>query len=192
MNPIQERKLISLITDDPSCVLLMKNKYITDNMWKTAIHLEPSLFQYMKDPSNEMCLYALMEDGHNLQYILNNPNIRLTTEMAYAAVASCPSVIFDVPANMRDNDIKEFAIDNDPTLLKYFSNIRKEYIDRKLRQDPCFARFLENPTEDMICKALISNPYYCTYVEKFTPRMKQIMEELYPNFVQLLRNRGNY
>ena len=171
MDPIRERTILKLLSDDPSCILLLRSKCTTDNMWKVVIQLEPSLFQYMKDPSNEMCLYALKEDGSNLQYVVKNPSVKLTSEMIYTAVSNYPAAIFDVPAEMRDNAIKEFAFDRDPTLIKNFTNVRKEYINRKIKEDPSFIRFLNDPDEDLVCKAIENDPNYCVYVKLFTLRI---------------------
>ena len=186
MDPMRERAILKLLSDDPACILLLRNKCTTDNMWKVAIQLEPSLFQYMNNPSNEMCLFALKEDGNNLQYVVKNPDVKLTPEMLYTAVKSYPAAIFDVPIEMRDNAIKEFAFDQDPTLIKNFVNIRKEYIQRKIKNDPSFIRFLNDPDEDLICKAIENDPNYCVYVKKFTPRIKKLIETLYPDIIPLI------
>ena len=186
MDPIRERTILKLLSDDPSCILLLRSKYTTDNMWKVVIQLEPSLFQYMKDPSNEMCLYALKEDGSNLQYVVKNPSVKLTSEMIYTAVSNYPAAIFDVPVEMRDNAIKEFAFDRDPTLIKNFTNVRKEYINRKIKEDPSFIRFLNDPDEDLVCKAIENDSNYCVYVKKFTPRIKKLIETLYPDIIPLI------
>ena len=186
MDPIRERTILKLLSDDPSCMLLLRSKCTTDNMWKVVIQLEPSLFQYMKDPSNEMCLYALKEDGSNLQYVVKNPSVKLTSEMIYTAVSNYPAAIFDVPVEMRDNAIKEFAFDRDPTLIKNFTNVRKEYINRKIKEDPSFIRFLNDPDEDLVCKAIENDPNYCVYVKKFTPRIKKLIETLYPDIIPLI------
>ena len=186
MDPIREKKIMKLLSDDPSCILLLRSKCTTDNMWKVVIQLEPSLFQYMKDPSNEMCLFALKEDGSNLQYVVKNPSVKLTPEMLYTAVNNYPAAIFDVPVEMRDNAIKEFAFDRDPTLMKNFTNIRKEYINRKIKEDPSFIRFLNDPDEDLVCKAIENDPNYCVYVKKFTPRIKKLIETLYPDIIPLI------
>ena len=186
MDPIREKKIMKLLSDDPSCILLLRSKCTTDNMWKVVIQLEPSLFQYMKDPSNEMCLYALKEDGSNLQYVVKNPSVKLTPEMLYTAVNSYPAAIFDVPVEMRDNPIKEFAFDRDPTLIKNFTNVRKEYINKKIKEDPSFIRFLNDPDEDLVCKAIENDPNYCVYVKKFTPRIKKLIETLYPDIIPLI------
>ena len=186
MDPIRERTILKLLSDDASCILLLRSKCTTDNMWKVVIQLEPSLFQYMKDPSNEMCLYALKEDGSNLQYVVKNPSVKLTSEMIYTAVSNYPAAIFDVPVEMRDNAIKEFAFDRDPTLIKNFTNVRKEYINRKIKEDPSFIRFLNDPDEDLVCKAIENDPNYCVYVKKFTPRIKKLIETLYPDIIPLI------
>ena len=186
MDPIRERAILKLLSDDPACILLLRSKCTTDNMWKVVIQLEPSLFQYMKDPSDEMCLFALREDGSNLQYVVKNPSVKLTPEMFYTAVNNYPAAIFDVPVEMRDNAIKEFAFDRDPTLMKNFKNVRKEYINRKIKDDPSFIRFLDNPDEDLVCKAIENDPNYCVYVKKFTPRIKKLIETLYPDIIPLI------
>ena len=186
MDPMRERAIMKLLSDDPACILLLRSKCTTDNMWKIVIQLEPNLFQYMKDPSNEMCLYALREDGSNLQYVVKNPSVKLTPEMIYTAVNNYPAAIFDVPVEMRDNAIKEFAFDRDPTLIKNFKNIRKEYINKKIKEDPSFIRFLNDPDEDLVCKAIENDPNYCVYVKKFTPRIKKLIETLYPDIIPLI------
>ena len=186
MDPMRERAIMKLLSDDPACILLLRSKCTTGNMWKIVIQLEPNLFQYMKDPSNEMCLYALREDGSNLQYVVKNPSVKLTPEMIYTAVNNYPAAIFDVPAEMRDNAIKEFAFDRDPTLIKNFKNIRKEYINKKIKEDPSFIRFLNDPDEDLVCKAIENDPNYCVYVKKFTPRIKKLIETLYPDIIPLI------
>lgn len=188
MDPMRERAILKLLSDDPACILLLRSKCITDNMWKVVIQLEPSLFQYMKDPSDEMCLFALKEDGSNLQYVVKNPSVKLTPEMIYTAVNNYPAAIFDVPVEMRDNAIKEFAFDRDPTLMKNFKNVRKEYINRKIKEDPSFIRFLDDPDEDLVCKAIENDPNYCVYVKKFTPRIKKLIETLYPDIIPLIPN----
>lgn len=188
MDPMRERAILKLLSDDPACILLLRSKCTTDNMWKVVIQLEPSLFQYMKDPSNEMCLFALKEDGSNLQYVVKNSSVKLTPEMIYTAVNNYPAAIFDVPVEMRDNAIKEFAFDRDPTLMKNFKNVRKEYINRKIKEDPSFIRFLDDPDEDLVCKAIENDPNYCVYVKKFTPRIKKLIETLYPDIIPLIPN----
>ena len=188
MDPMRERAILKLLSDDPACILLLRSKCTTDNMWKVVIQLEPSLFQYMKDPSDEMCLFALKEDGSNLQYVVKNPSVKLTPETIYTAVNNSPAAKFDVPVELTHNAITEFAFDRDPTLMKNFKNVRKEYINRKIKEDPSFIRFLDDPDEDLVCKAIENDPNYCVYVKKFTPRIKKLIETLYPDIIPLIPN----
>lgn len=186
MDEMREHRLLRLLSEDPSCILFLKNKCATDNMWKLCIQLEPGLFQYKEDPSPELCLFALQEDGSNLKYVVNVPGIKITPEMIYTAVKSYPAAVFDVPLPMRDAAIKEYACDLDPTLIKNFSNLRRGYIEKKIKEDPMFIRFLDDPDEDLVYHAIETDPNYCVYVKNFTPRIKGLIKTLYPDIIPLI------
>lgn len=188
VDPMREHRLLKLISDDPSMILLIRPAYATENMWKIAIEQEPSLFQYMKSPSLEMCMFALKEDGSNLRVLVENPDIKVTPQMCYRAVKSYPPAIFSVPSEMRDDAIKEYAFDRDPTLMKHFSNIRLGYINRKLKEDPTFARYLDNPTEEQEYNAIAYDPNYCVHLTHFTPRIMELIRTLYPNLLPFMNN----
>ena len=184
MNPIREQKILELLSDDPSMIVIFKNKYITDNMWKICIELEPSLFQFMKNPSEEMILFALSEDGANIKY-LKEMGISLTPRMIYTAVKNYPAAIYMIPKDLQTNKLKEYACIEDPSLMKEF-NLKREFIDKRLKEDPRLVRFLKNPTEDQVCRAIEKDPNICAYVEKFTPRIKKLIKELYPDIIPLI------
>ena len=184
MNHVREQKLLELISDDPSIILIFKNKMITDNMWKVAIENEPSLFQYMDSPSEEMILFALSEDGANIKY-LKDMEITMTPKMIYTAVKNYPGAIYLIPAELRTNKLKEFACNEDPSLMRELK-LKREYIENRLRLDPTLVRFLENPTEDQICRAIQANPNTCAYIDKFTPKIKELIRELYPEIIPLI------
>jgi len=185
---MREHRLMRLISDDPSIILLIRPVYTTENMWRIAIEQEPSLFRYMKNPSQEMCMFALKEDGSNLRVLVENPDVEVTPQMCYRAVKAYPPAIFDVPVDMRDDAIKEYAFDHDPTLMRHFSNVRPGYINRKLREDPTFARFLEHPTEDQEYRAIEYDPNYCVHLTQFTPRIMELIRTLYPDILPLISN----
>lgn len=184
MNPNREQRILELLADDPSMILIFKNKYTTDNMWKISIELEPSLFQFMKNPSEEMILYALSEDGANIKY-LKDMGITLTPRMIYAAVKSYPGSIYLIPQELRTTKLREFACTEDPSLMKELP-LKKEYIERRLKEDPRLVRFLKDPTEDQICRAIAADPNICAYVDKFTPKVKDLIKELYPDIIPLI------
>lgn len=186
MTEDREMKIMSLLNDDPSLILLLKSKYTTDSMWRMCIQKEPGLFQYMKNPTSEMCEFAVEEDGNNLKYILQNKDIELTSKMIWTAVKTYPAAIFLVPSNLRTDSLKEFAFDHDPSLMKAFSRIRQSYIQRKLKENPGFVRYLNHPTEDMWCNAIREDPNICSYIREYTPKMKDIIYEYYPSLVPLL------
>lgn len=184
MNPIREQKILELLSDDPSMILIFKNKYTTDNMWKICIENEPSLFQFMKNPSEDMILYGLSEDGANIKY-LKGMGISLTPKMIYTAVKSYPGAIYLIPQELRTSKLREFACNEDPSLMKELP-LKREYIEKRLKDDPRLVRFLKNPTEDQLCRAIIADPNICAYVEKFTPKVKELIKELYPDIIPLI------
>lgn len=186
MDALTEQKLMAMISDDPSTILLIRDYLVTDNMWKMAIQSEPGLFKYMDNPSYDMCMLAVNEDGQNLKYCVENPTVELTSELCYAAITNYPPAILEVPSYMRDDRMKEYAFDLDPTLVHVFSDIRPAYLDRKLREDPTFCRYLQEPTEEMEYKAIEHDPNYCGHVHNFTPRIRALIQALYPEIVPML------
>lgn len=187
MDPQREHRILELLTDDPSVILMFKPEETTESMWKVAIENEPSLFQNMKNPSNEMILYALSQDGANIKY-LKRLGIELTPEYIYTAVDNYPGAIFMVPEGLWSNRLKEFACAKDTSLMKEIP-LSRSYIESQLRRDPTLVRFLSNPTEDQLCAAINANPSVCAYIKEFTPRMIQLIEEKYPSLVSLLKIR---
>ena len=184
MTPDREQKILELLADDPSLILIFKNKYTTDNMWKFCIENEPSLFQFMKTPSEEMILYALSEDGANIKY-LKGMGIQLTPKMIYTAVRNYPGAIYLIPPELRTSKLREFACREDPSLMRELP-LKKEFIEKCLKEDPRLVRFLKNPTEDQICNAISADPNICAYIEKFTPKVKQLIKDLYPEIIPLI------
>ena len=184
MDPFRELKILKMLSEDPSLILMFKEKSITENMWKVAIENEPSLFQHVKNPSEQLILLALKEDGANIKY-LKHMGIAITPQMIYCAVKNYPGAIFLLPPELRTRSVVEFACTEDPTLMRDVK-LKKEFIDRRLRQDPTLVRFLKNPTEDQYCKALEVNPDMCAFIETFTPKMIDIILSKYPDIVQLI------
>lgn len=186
MTEDRERKLLSLLDDDPSLILLLKNKYATEQMWERCIEKEPSLFRYKRDPSPELCVLALQEDGNNLKYIVGNSEITLTSEMIWTAVKSYPPAIFYLPRTLQTDALKECAFDRDPSLMNSFSRIRTAYLERKLHQQPSLIRYVQNATEDMWVDAIKQDPNVCAYVKQFTPKIRQVIQERYPTYAMML------
>ena len=131
MDPNREQRLLEILADDPSMILIFKYKHTTDNMWKICIENEPSLFQFMKTPSEEMILFALSEDGANIKY-LKEMGISLTPRMIYTAVKSYPGAIYMIPTELRTTKLREYACNEDPSLMKDLP-LKREYVEKKLK-----------------------------------------------------------
>jgi len=184
MDPMREMRVYSILEVDPSFIIMIKNKYLTDNMWKIAIEKEPSLFQYMKDPSEEMVLFALSEDGANIQY-LEKLGIAITPKMMYTAVHSYPGAIFLIPKELRTAKLREFACKEDPELMRDLP-LQPSFVRGQLRKDPTLVRFLNDPDEDQICRAIEADPNVCVYIRKFTPKIRDLIRKLYPEIIPLI------
>ena len=184
MDVYQEQKLIELLTIYPSLIVTFKNKYITDNMWRVAIESEPALFKHMKNPSEEMILFALSEDGVNIKY-LKEMGVAITPKMIYTAVKSYPGAIYLIPKELRTTKLKEFACIEDPSLMRDLQ-LRKEFINKRLQTDPRLIRYVKNPTEEQICNSLMSDRNTIIYITEYTPKIKEIIKEIYPDMIPLI------
>lgn len=184
MDPSREMKLYSILQNDPSFILLIKNKYLNDNMWKIAIENEPSLFQFMERPSEDMVIFALNEDGTNIQYV-ERMGIKLTPKMMYTAIHNYPGAIHMIPKELRTSALREYACKEDPSLMKELP-LQPGFIRRQLHRDPTLVRFLNDPDEDQILRAIRVDPNVCVYINKFTPKIKELIRNLYPEIIPLI------
>lgn len=183
-----KHKLLNLLIDNPSFILLLKNKYIDDDVWKFCIEREPSLFKYMKTPSVEMCEFAVSNDGYNLKYIKNKfKYIPITKKMAYLAIHNSARALFYVPKDIIDIGLMELAFDSDPSLMKEFdfNQLRYEYVRRTLIDNPSYIKYINNPAEELIISAIKKEPNVCVYFENISPRVREVIDELYPDLLSL-------
>jgi hypothetical protein len=186
---IIKSRLLRILVDDPTMILVLKNKYITNDLWRFCIEREPSLFKEMKEPNEEMCEFALKVDGYNLKYIRRKfTYIKITKKMAYIAISTCPKAILYVPDKILDDGLKEIAFDKEPSLMKEFKNIRPEFISKKVRENPSNIKYVNNPDDDLVCEALIAEPNICVYFEKLTHKMVDVLKEHHPNFLEIYQN----
>ena len=186
IDPRKESIILELLIEEPSLILMFKDEYITENMWKISIENEPPLFQFMVNPSDEIIQFALEQDGANIKY-LKNMGIQITPKMIYTAVKNYPGAIYLIPKSLRSNKLKEYACTEDPSLMREFS-LNRKFIEARLKEDPTLVRYLPNPSEDQICKALEKDPSVCAYIKNFTPRMKSIIISKYPEIIPLISN----
>lgn len=182
-------KILNVIMDDPEIVLLIKERYVDEEIWRYCIEMEPSLFKKMKHPSESLCLYACEIDGSNLRYIRNKFNyVPITKTMVVTAVRSNPKAILYVPDKFLDESLKEMAFDKDPSLMAHFDFIRPEYLEENMKEKPYIIQYLNKYDDDMICEAIKANPNICSYLNYMTKKMMQTLETYYPNHYQLYKN----
>lgn len=192
MDASRERRILSFLIDDPTLILLIKSKYITNHMWMIALQGEPSLFQYMRDPSDEMCLFALKEDGNNLKHLITHYPNKVTNEMIRVAIRSYPPAIFYLPSEKRTDPLKELAIDTDPSLLRDFPRMRRAYLRRKVYECPWVVQYLREPDEELYLIAIDRDINVCGYIKHFTRRMKELVIKKSPNMAELLSHRVDF
>jgi len=184
-----KQRLLRMLVDDPTMILVLKNKYINDDLWKFCIEREPSLFKEMKDPDEEMCLFAINVDGYNLRYIRKKfTKIKITNKMAYMAISNCPKSILFVPDNILDDGLKEMAFNKDPSLMKEFKDIRKEFIKKKVQENPSNIKYINSPDDELVCEAIKAEPNICVYFSKLTPTMYDTLKTHHPQFLELYSN----
>lgn len=187
MNEDDKRRILNLLIDNPSLILLLKNKYIDEDIWEFCLEREPSLFKHIKNPSIKLCNYAIELDGNNLKYILNkHSDIKVTRKMLYVAVDNCPKVIREIPEIIIDEGLKELAFDRDPSLMQYFNYIRKSYIEQRVKENPSIIQYIKNPDEELICKTLKEEPNIVLYFDKITPAMATIIDKHHPHLIPLI------
>lgn len=184
-----QRKILDVIVDDPMMIFALKDKYITEDLWIYCIQREPSIFKHIKHPSLKICYHALYEDGLNIRK-LRKKGIRITPDMVYVAVRSTPRAILYVPQRFVSDELKEWAFEQDPFLIKEFRHdIREEYIIRKIKETPSFIQYIWCPKDDWLELAISEDPNVVAYIPELSNRIKKFLQERYPEWYVLLSNR---
>ena len=182
-------KILNAIVKNPEIVLLLKEKYVDEEIWKFCIERDPTLFHKMKHPSESICMFACSVDGSNLKHIKNKfKHILITDVMCFTAVKSNPKAILYVPKAMLNEDLKEMAFDGDPSLMAFFDTVRPEYVARLLVEKPYAVRYVTNLNDDIICEAIKESPSICPYLNHMTPRMLEVLHQYHPAFYNLYKN----
>lgn len=186
-----QRKIISMIMENPSNILVIKDRYITEDLWMYCIREEPSLFKNIKHPSPQIYYLAVHEDGMNIKY-LKKKGIRITPDLVNIAVRSTPASILYVPRVFLNNELKEFAFDRDPSLMYHFRHdIRESYIENKLKDFPSTIQYIWYPKDEWIKIALTADPNTVAYIPYLSEGIKNFFKENYPNDFALIENREN-
>lgn len=182
-------KILNAIVEDPEIVLLLKEKYVDEEIWKFCIERDPTLFKKMKHPSEGLCKFACEVDGSNLKYIKNKfKYIKITGLLCFIAVKSNAKAILFVPSYLLNDELKEMAFDKDPTLMLEFKTVRKEYLMRVVIDRPSLIQYVRNPDESMICDILKKTPDICPFIYKWTKSMIDILMTYHPSYYALYKH----
>ena len=182
-------KILSAIIEDPEIILLLKEKYVDEEIWKFCIERDPNIFRKMKHPSEEICMYACEVDGTNLKYIRNRFRyIPISVSLCVTSVKSNPKALLYVPRKMLNNTLKEMAFDEDPSLMKYFDDVRPQYLERLLSERPSAIQYVDKPNEDVICETLKKSPDICPYLNSMTSKMIEVLRVYHPAYFNLYKN----
>lgn len=188
-----KEKILGMLIDDPSMIVLLKNKYINDDIWMFCIEREPSVFQFMINPSVAMCFYALEQDGHNLKYIRDKfTNIDITRKMAFIAIKNYPKAIYYVPKGILDDGLKEMAFAQDPSLMQSFTNIRPEFIKELVLNNPSYIKYIKDPDENLVCDLLIDHPNIIVYMTSITEKMRETLSTYHPELLSFIPENNLY
>lgn len=182
-------KILNAIVEDPEIVLLLKEKYVNEEIWKFCIERDPNLFKKMKHPSNEICMYACEVDGSNLKYIKHKFRyIKITDTMCFVSVKSNPKAILFVPEEFLNDELAEMAFDQDPSLMKHFKGVRKEYARKVIRERPYAVKYLPEICEEDICEVIKETPDIVPYMNWITEKELATLEKYHPAYFNLYKN----
>lgn len=187
--PIYDQKIYDLLYEMPEAIVYLKSRYQTDQVWKYCIEREPQVFALMKNPSVDMCVYALDIDGSNIIHIRSKfTNIEIDKRMAYIALRTFPAAILHIPSEIINDEMFDLAFNAQPSLISQFTNLPYSYLLRKIGENPSIIKFIPNLREDLACIALRMDPNLCVYIQNLTPQMINILRDLKPEVADLYTN----
>lgn len=174
-----------LINERPEAILVIKKKYIDDDDWEAAVEKNPKLLAEWDDPSYASCYTAVEADG---RAILDCPPDMIDYRLLERAILTTPAVAILLPRNYLTLEIRELAVDHDPTLIGSIENLPIDYIKGKLKYNPSLIRYIKDPSDELKCYAIEQNPNVALYFPKLSKAMRKVIDEKYPDFREGLAN----
>lgn len=166
------------VYDDPWKILLFKQKFLSDDLWMIAIDQEPDIFKYVKNPSSNLCYYALEANGRNLEYV---PEDKINSKMvAIASRTNRKGAKPYIPKKFLDKNDQDFYVDFDKNTRSH-----NDVMIDKVRRKPNSIKEMNNPPEELVCEAIKADPNIYLYFREHTPAMKNVIEEYYPQLTSL-------
>lgn len=172
------------VTENPWIILTLKRAIVKDGLIEYALTLEPLIFRHIKHPSIPISYKAVELEGTNLRFV---PRSHISKRLCEIAVKSNPRALLYVPDKYRDEDMEIQCFDLDPSLLEYFE-VDDDYFIQRLDENPSIVRYKKTLDESIICEAIKRDYNIALYFDKLTPKMKKILDEYYPQVVNMLPN----
>lgn len=181
------------IVNNPQVLKVIKNKYLDDDMLAHCIENEPSVFQYIKNPSMRIIKVGLGADGANLAYIPKQIRKTLPPVCFVLALQSNPKEALKyIPSSkleVLDDTMKETVFSTDPELVKqYRLKLKDSYLQSEIAKDPSLIKHVSDPSEELKCLALEGDPNTALYWDNLTPKMMDIIDKKYPELRESLPN----
>jgi hypothetical protein len=142
-------------------------------MWKIVLQKEPTFFKYIDAPSEDLCLFALSEDGDNLKWCFKNKKVPVNMKMVLTAISNYPGAILHVPISLRNEVMKEYACALDPSLLQLFHNLNPNFILELVNRIPSAIQYLKDADEELLKNLVFHVPDSFRYIDNPSTKLKE-------------------
>lgn len=170
-------KVFRCLLENPEYMNIIKKKYVDDDMLERLLEADPSIFQYIKHPSQRIIDVGLMLDGGNIWHLKKKVRKSLSTDSLMKALNSNPDQVMKC---INKDGRKNYSSD---TMESYLN-----YAMQKIEETPNSIQFISNPTEEMKCLAISKDPNVALYFDKLSDKMMDIIDEKYPGLRSSLPN----
>lgn len=143
----------------------------TEENWRIAIKSKPASLRYVRNHTEEMCMYAVGYDPDVLQYA----RVR-TFNVHKKALEKKGAVIAYIPYSTIEE--QKIALDNDYSVFPLIRNKSVEIIKYGLQKNGINLCYLHNPSDEYIAIALQSNPEARYFIPNFIKYISRRMMKI--------------
>lgn len=150
------------------------------NMTEPIIHLHAGMITHIDNPSYELLLIAVKQNGLYLEYV---PKEKQTPEMVEMAIKDIYSAI-EYAHNPTEEQIMH-CLRQDSKLIKYIENPSEEACIYAINQwEHNFTYIKKVPSDKVFTLALEKAPYLLSYIHKQTPELCMLAIKKDPNSLE--------
>lgn len=125
---------------------------------------DSTLFQFIKEPTEDMCLTVVKDDGEQLKFI-NNPSKEIILE-ALKQNGRALQFVQD-----KTEELIKIALENEGTAIEFIEEPTEEMKWMALNSTEYALEFIDNPSEEMCYKAINKSGFALEYIANPTPEM---------------------